>query len=929
MRRLDTQKSPVRIGLVALCVLATVLSACKGDGGSGTGGDQPADPVQQDIAIAYIVRGLPTEMTNESETPTLVEEDLLDPIAFRPGARLVVRARATPGAQEQIISDRIFGAEAQYDVKDLEVSYDGSKLLFAARAPEIEDAEPEDQPTWDIWEYNLNTDTLRRIIESDVAEAQGQDINPHYLPDGRIVFSSTRQILAKANMLDEGKPQYNPQGESRDRDMCALHVMNSDGSNITQITFNSSHEIEPVVNNNGEIVYLRWDNIGSHNEIDLYKLRPDGTEHQHLYGRNSHNSGTDGAAIEYRRLQAAPDGRLLALMGPREQSVYGGQLIYLDPENFSDNEQPVPNSTSSAATAQTDATHFPIRSDDEISLGGYISAAFPLWDNTDRMVISWSECLVQLTTQTLPCTAERVAMEGAVVLPPAYGLWMYQAEEETLRPLILPAADRLYTDVVVMQERTAPPQLAAKNADDATFDSSLVDDKLGILHIRSVYDLDGVFFAGNSGPTSLEQMRLLPPAQRPARFLRLEKAVLMPDEDTREVENIHLDRAREQLMRDIIGYAPIEPDGSVKVKVTANVPFTLSILDKDGQSISPRHQYWLQLAPGEILTCNGCHEADSTTPHGRPDARPDALNTGASAAGPYAGLNPEYSALAGETMAETHVRVDAARTSTPVDASLPSADIKFTDIWSLSPAASFNWRYSDLDDDDDPDNDSIEAPTNASCEPVWTALCRVTIHYPTHIAPLWDHPRNTIRDRDGNPIEDENGDMIDQCTDCHSRTSARFGDPLFGTDAEEERTQLDLTNEPATTPAAHLISYRYLFFSQTAQERNAGGTLVDKPQRDENDNEICTKNPDGTDNVNPVTGICNLFETVSVPPTMTGNPPSNRLGSGARASSNFFAPFEDDGSHAGWLTPAELKMISEWLDIGAQYYNDPFVIPQG
>lgn len=920
MRRHDTQKSPVRFGLIALCVLATLLSACKGDGGSGTGGDQPADPVQQDIAIAYIVRSLPTEMTNANTAPTLVEEDLLDPIAFRPGARLVVRARATPGAQEQIISDRIFGAEAEYDVKDLEVSYDGSKILFAARAPEIEDAEPEDEPTWDIWEYNLNTDTLRRIIESDVAEAQGQDINPHYLPDGRIVFSSTRQILAKANMLDEGKPQYNPQGESRDRDMCALHVMNSDGSNITQITFNSSHEIEPVVNNNGEIVYLRWDDIGSHNEIDLYKLRPDGTEHQHLYGRNSHNSGTEGAAIEYRRLQAAPDGRLLALMGPREQSVYGGQLIYLDPENFSDNDQPVPNSTSSDESAQTDATHFPIRSDDEISLGGYISAAFPLWDNTDRMVISWSECLVQLTTQTLPCTAERVAMEGATVLPPAYGLWMYQAEEETLRPLILPAADRLYTDVVVMQERTAPPQLAAKSADDATFDSSLVDDKLGILHIRSVYDLDGMFFAGSSSATSLAQMRLLPPDQRPARFLRLEKAVLMPDNEVRRVTGVELGGAGAQLMRDIIGYAPIEPDGSVKVKVTANVPFTISVLDDAGQSISPRHQYWLQLAPGEILTCNGCHAPSSTTPHGRPDARPDALNTGAGAAGPYAGLNPEYSALAGETMAETHVRVDATRTPTPVDASLPSADIKFTDIWSLSPAASFNWRYSDLDDDDDPDNDSIEAPTNASCEPVWTALCRVTIHYPINIAPLWDHPRNTIRDDDGNPIEDENEEVIDQCTDCHSRTSALFGDPLFGEIAEEDRTQLDLTNEPSEDQADHFTSFRYLFITQTAQERDANDALVDKPRRDALGEVICQTNEEGEPIVD-ANGVCTAPVLETVPPTMTG--------SGARASSNFFAPFEAGGSHAGWLTPAELKMISEWLDIGGQYYNDPFVIPQG
>ena len=31
--------------------------------------------------------------------------------------------------------------------------------------------------------------------------------------------------------------------------------------------------------------------------------------------------------------------------------------------------------------------------------------------------------------------------------------------------------------------------------------------------------------------------------------------------------------------------------------------------------------------------------------------------------------------------------------------------------------------------------------------------------------------------------------------------------------------------------------------------------------------------------------------------------------------------------HRGLLTPAELRLISEWLDIGAQYYNDPFVAP--
>lgn len=48
---------------------------------------------------------------------------------------------------------------------------------------------------------------------------------------------------------------------------------------------------------------------------------------------------------------------------------------------------------------------------------------------------------------------------------------------------------------------------------------------------------------------------------------------------------------------------------------------------------------------------------------------------------------------------------------------------------------------------------------------------------------------------------------------------------------------------------------------------------------------------------------------------------------GAIASRRFFDLFDPGGSHAGRLEPAELRLISEWLDIGAQYYNDPFAVP--
>jgi hypothetical protein len=50
---------------------------------------------------------------------------------------------------------------------------------------------------------------------------------------------------------------------------------------------------------------------------------------------------------------------------------------------------------------------------------------------------------------------------------------------------------------------------------------------------------------------------------------------------------------------------------------------------------------------------------------------------------------------------------------------------------------------------------------------------------------------------------------------------------------------------------------------------------------------------------------------------------------GAAASDEFFDRFEDSGdlTHYNILSIAERRLIAEWLDVGAQYYNNPFDAP--
>ena len=89
-------------------------------------------------------------------------------------------------------------------------------------------------------------------------------------------------------------------------------------------------------------------------------------------------------------------------------------------------------------------------------------------------------------------------------------------------------------------------------------------------------------------------------------------------------------------MLEILGYAPIEPDGSVRIQVPAHVAFRLSVLDANARRITPVQGVWLQVQPGEVVSCNGCHlpQAGAQKPlsHGRTGLFASAW-AGASAAG--------------------------------------------------------------------------------------------------------------------------------------------------------------------------------------------------------------------------------------------------------------------------------------------------------
>ncbi|BFM05895.1 hypothetical protein [Halioxenophilus aromaticivorans] len=891
-----------------LATTSAVLINC--GGGNGDDGDQSnnssvgddADAVIADIPIAYIRRSLPLD----EETGTLIANDALNPRQFIAGAQLFIRDRADANAAEINLSARVFGDDAQYDVKDLATNNDGSKLLFAMRAPELEDADEDEQPTWNIWQYDLTTDELNRIISDDITAEDGQDVSPAYLPDGRIVFSSNRQVRSKAILLDDGKPQYAALTDDRQEDGFVLHVMDEFGTNLQQITFNQSHDLQPTVLPNGLIVFNRWNRKGGNNRLSLFTTRPDGQDTQELYGYNSQNTGNDDSAAIFFDPRILADGRVLTILRPRESNNWGGDLMAIDYDNYSDIGQDIylPISeepgVAAATPGQESIAFADVIVDNDpttIALNGYFSAATELYDDTPRLLVARTDCRLQdpASGDILGCVASNLAIEGITEADPLYGLWIYNLQNLTLQPLFAPTPGYMYTDVVSFGVRPENTFLADRQG-GVELNQDLVNEGAAVLHIRNVYEVAG---ESEIDVTALADPALFSADERPARFIKIEKPVSQPSQEVLDFSNAAFGYTN--VMREIMGYAPVEPDGSVKTLIPTDVALTLSLTNAAGQRVSGTTSVWFSARPGQTIESHdlnvGLRRLDETQASTNPGAPMDGYN--------FPNTEPLLIARTGETMAETWARINGIRRL--------SVDLIYQDEWTnptvRAKDPSFAYQYANL---------QTPAPVSDVCQSQWRSECRVTINYPDHIQPIWDLNRQELDDV-GNVIVDNT------CTLCHNTQNENGG-------AQVPAGQLELTQSPLDTNNRYR-SFLDVGAGDVELELNEDGVLVPRlellldgngnpiPVRDGDGNVIYQTDADGNilldANGNPVPE----YQTTSV-----GNPGPLTPGA-AVASPEFFDRFAEGGSHAGRLSQDELKLIAEWLDLGAQYYNNPFAAP--
>ncbi|WP_434930040.1 hypothetical protein ACRWQM_11210 [Shewanella sp. HL-SH5] len=854
--------------------------------------DEQPDPVLIEHPVVYIQRD---QLSAENQPPQF---DTFDPAHFNPGANLLTKRNAFADSPPFSLTASLFESDQLVDIRDLSVSDDGQQLLMSIKVQKI-DANEDEQTSWNIWRYDIATKTLSRVMASDTLAEQGNDLMPSFLPDGRIVFASTRQRLSRAILLDEGKPQYTALDENRDNETFNIHVMDPDGSAIKQLSFNLSHDFYPLVMQNGQILYSRWDLMGANHGINLYRMNPDGTNNELVFGWHSHQIALDSQpeVIEYIKPQQLPSGEILMMLTSQADptAVHKRPVTiniddYIDANQATGSSGALGNAINDVALADFDFNFSP-----SLSATGRINHLFPIPDNSNRYLMSWDLCRVIIDGQIRSCgqlTGQQLADEALVLAPAFYELWLLDNANKTQQLVATTEQGKILTEAVVMQPSAQPKTFIADKVVGNELDAQLSQELAGSIHIRSVYDFDGTDSTASAGGIA----RLSDPSQTsaanlPARFLRIVRGVPMPPDEVRDIPNTDFGRSNNQLMREIIGYTPIQPDGSVKIKVPANVPLAISILDINGKRIGGRHRQWISLKPGETLECAGCHTANSQLPHGRIDAQATSINAGAVAGGsPYPNASANIIPSQGQTMAEADEMVNGLAQLT--------ADILYQDIWTNPAISAVNpaleYTYSNM---------QTSAPNGAECFSNWTTYCRIQINYVEHIQPLWDLPR---------PVIDELTQVViadNTCTACHNMVNQEGL-------SQVPAGQLALLNTPSTDQVAHLTSYRELFFNDVEQEE-IDGIIVDRLVEvlDADGNPVYQVDSDGELILDADGNPIPVLTTVNVPAILSTN--------GARASRNFFDAMNSP-THQSMLSPDELKLLNEWLDIGAQYYNTPF-----
>lgn len=445
-------------------------------------------------------------------------------------------------------------------VRDPCVHFDGQHILVSIRWDIDDDFHLYEI---DLTGRDLETEPLTREDLTQLTYGPGiSDIDPQYLPDGRIVFSSSRE------------PKY---CMCNRHIMMNLHTMNRDGSNILQIGHSTLYEGHSSLLPDGRILYYRWEYVDRNfsDAQGAWTVNPDGTNHALFWGNNTESPA---ATIDPRTMPDSNSEFVCTMIGCHISPW--GAIGLIDRQKGLDGKEPViqvwPPEARDLIGTYNGRTY-----DNLLRLSQFFEDPWPLDDS------------LILAAGTIPHGTPLPTGDGESETPGVTGIWLLTLDGGQYL---------LHTDPVGCFD---PMPLAASEAPPGITDRVVLKETTGRFYVTDVNE----GFAMEKVPRgTAKYLRVVEAPEK--RFWTHPSWVGADAKGNQQAPAMNWDEFGNKR---ILGVVPVEDDGSVYFTLPSDRFVFFQLLDENKEMIQSMRSGVI-VRPGETNGCYGCHEDRLETP---------------------------------------------------------------------------------------------------------------------------------------------------------------------------------------------------------------------------------------------------------------------------------------------------------------------------
>lgn len=420
-------------------------------------------------------------------------------------------------------TEEVFKPQDGVIITDLEPHFSGEKLMYSSIGT---------NDRWHLFELDLNSGQTVQLTPEIYKDFDSFD--GIYTPDGKYIFCATATFLGLP-CTDGGNK------------MCGLFSYDPKTKESRQLTFDQDSNWEPVVKDDGQILYQRWEyaDLPHSNSRVMFTMNPDGTTQLAYYGSNSYFP----AAMFGARPIPNSGGKFVATVSGHHSVSRSGMLMIFDPSKGRKEADGV-----IAEIPHRGRKVQPIVRDRQ-SDGIWPQFLTPYPLNDKYHIVTMKATPTSLWGVYLVDTFNNLTL-------------IYESEEHAiLEPKLV--------------ENVVTPPVIPERIDR--------DSKTATVFIQDIY-----FGGGLKGIPRGEVKKL-----------RVGSYDFSPLRQGGLLGTMGLDGPWD--LKLINGEVDVEEDGSAMFTIPANTPIFVQPLDKDGKALQIMRS-WFTAMPGEILSCLGCHE---------------------------------------------------------------------------------------------------------------------------------------------------------------------------------------------------------------------------------------------------------------------------------------------------------------------------------